>query len=107
MKLVILAAALVLPASAPGTRIAAPEQTVDAPARPSPERFDANNAHSDRKGCIPIVQQVAGEDREYRGTRLDQQPPAQLLLAVDREVNGCREATIIRRDIGPTPAPPR
>lgn len=84
MKLLILAATLTLPAGTP----AAGPQTA------APDVF------RDRRGCVPIPQQVAGETREYRGTRLDQQPPAQLLLAVDRRVNGCPEATIIRRDVG-------
>ncbi len=92
MKLLIVAAAIVLlPAATPGVL------TVPTTARADPA---AQNAFRDREGCLPIPQQVAGEKREYRGTRLDQQPPAQLLLAVDRRVNGCREATIIRRDIG-------
>jgi hypothetical protein len=60
------------------------------------------NAFSDRDGCTPISVQVAGEDREYRGTRLDQQPPARMLYAVDRRVDGCREVTFVNeRRIGP------
>ena len=50
-----------------------------------------------RPGCMPIVQQVSGEKREYRGTRLDQQPPARMLFAVDRQVNGCHEATFVNQ----------
>lgn len=80
MKLLILAATMALPAAAP---------------QPA-----AQNVFRETPGCLPIPQQVAGEKRDYRGTRLDRQPPAQLLLAVDRRVNGCPEATIIRRDIG-------
>lgn len=87
MKLLVLAATLLPPAATPGALPA------DSP-RPA-----AQNVLGDRPGCVPIPQQVAGEMREYRGSRLDQQPPAQLLLAVDRRVNGCPEATIIRRDV--------
>jgi hypothetical protein len=94
MKLAILAAALLLPASAPAPQ-APPAQAEQ------PERHRTPNAHGDRPGCTPIVQQVAGENRKYRGTRLDQQPPAQLLLAVDRQVGGCREVTFLRRNIAP------
>ncbi len=91
MKLLILAATLLLPAATPEAPPAA------APARVEPA---AQNIFRDRDGCLPIPQQVAGEKREYRGTRLDQQPPAHLLLAVDRRVNGCPEATLLRRDVG-------
>lgn len=97
MKIALIAAALMLPMTQPAE---APQRGFD---QPSP-MFSTRQLTPDRAGCTPIAVQVAGEDRNYRGTRLDQQPPAQLLLAVDREVDGCREATIIRRDIGGEPA---
>jgi hypothetical protein len=100
MKLAILAAALLLPASAPAPD-APPAQAK------APDQLGIQNAHSDRAGCTPIVQQVAGENRVYRGTRLDQQPPAQLLLAVDRQVGGCREVTFLRRNVAPGSSMPR
>ena len=89
MKLIILSA-LLLPAAsaaeAPRTeQAAAPVETP----RTTPVLGQA------RPGCMPIVQQVAGEKREYRGTRLDQQPPARMLYAVDRRVNGCHEVTFV------------
>jgi hypothetical protein len=103
MKFVILAAALLLPASAP-----APEAV---PARPeqadAPDTHRTPNAHQDQPGCTPILQQVAGEDRKYRGTRLNEQPPAQLLAAVDRQVGGCREVTFLRRNVAPGTAMPQ
>ena len=103
MKLFILAAALILPTSAPAPAPApAPEA---APARPAqakrPGLHRTPNVHRDLPGCRPIAQQVAGEDRKYRGTRLNEQPPAQLLAAVDRQVDGCREVTFLRRNVAP------
>ena len=101
MKTALLVAALAaqatVPAQAPNAE-AVPErkQSAPSPNRPMP------NAFSDNEGCTPIVVQVAGEDREYRGTRLDQQPPARMLYAVDRRVDGCREVTFVNeRRIGP------
>jgi hypothetical protein len=104
MKIVLLAA-LALPlagaAQAPDPQAEAP------PASPDPQRITRNMLDEPRAGCTPIVVQVAGEDREYRGTRLDQQPPARLLYAVDRQVNGCREATFVNEQrIGPAPLAP-
>ena len=93
MKLLILSA-LLLPAAsaaqnappggaeAPRTQSRGPDQAMPVLGQP-------------RAGCMPIVQQVSGEKREYRGTRLDQQPPARMLYAVDRQVDGCREATFV------------
>ena len=102
MKTVLLVAVLAAQAagSAQAPTAEAPAQRPQAsePFRPMP------NAFSDREGCTPIVVQVAGENREYRGTRLDQQPPARLLYAVDRRVDGCREVTFVNeRRIGPAP----
>jgi len=105
MKLAIIAAAFLLPASAPAP------QTAPAPAKPAqaerPGLHPARNVHSDRPGCTPIVQQVAGKDRKYRGTRLNEQPPAQLLAAVDRQVGGCHEVTFLRRNVAPGSAMPQ
>lgn len=64
---------------------------------PGPDAFDPMNRYREDRGCHSIPQQVAGADRRYDGTRLDRQPPGRLLLAVDREVNGCHQATLIRR----------
>ena len=103
MKVTLLAASLALPLAAPGQ---APEPQPQAET-PQPifetQRTARNMLQEPRPGCTPIVVQVAGEDREYRGTRLDQQPPAQLLYAVDRQVDGCREVTFVtgRRTAAP------
>jgi hypothetical protein len=87
MKIVFLAAAFLLP-------MATPAQAPERPARAQPA--DTPIVSPDRPSCTPIRQQVAGENRAYPGTRLDQQPPAQLLYAVDRQVGGCREVTFVR-----------
>ena len=92
MKIALLAA-LALPLAGP---VQTPDPQAEAPRTlPDPERTTRNLLDEPRPDCTPIVVQVAGEDREYRGTRLDQQPPAQLLYAVDREVDGCREVTFV------------
>ena len=103
MKLAILTAALLLPASAPAPD-AAPPQAAQAEQRGT---HRTPNAHRDLPGCTPIAQQVAGENRKYRGTRLNEQPPAQMLLAVDRHVGGCREVTFLRRNVAPGNAMPQ
>ena len=99
MKLMFVAALLVLPMSGAAE---VPKAPVQMP--PALQGADMPNAHRNLPGCLPIVQQVAGENRVHRGTRLDQQPPAKLLLAVDRHVDGCREVTIVRGNIGAQPA---
>ena len=88
MKIALLVAALAAQATAP-----AQTPTAEAPAEP--QRAARNMLQEPRPGCTPIVVQVSGENRRYEGTRLDQQPPAQLLYAVDRNVDGCREVTFV------------
>ena len=83
MKLAILAAMLVLAGAAPPQ--SAPPYTM--------------NHYQKHPRCLSIPQQVAGVDRRYDGTRLDRQPPGQLLLAVDRQVNGCHEAVLARDEL--------
>lgn len=63
---------------------------------PAPERT-MPNALAERSDCTPIARQVSGEDRSVTGQRLDQQPQARALLAVDREVDGCREVTFVNQ----------
>jgi hypothetical protein len=68
------------------------------PAQPAtPDRqaspFDPMNVLRTGENCVSIPRQVSGEDRRYDGTRLDQQPPGRLILAVERHVNGCPEVT--------------
>ncbi|HYD11586.1 MAG TPA: hypothetical protein VEC11_01935 [Allosphingosinicella sp.] len=57
----------------------------------NPHSFDRMNVMRARPNCESIPRQVAGDDRRYDGTRLDQQPPGRLILAVERHVNGCPE----------------
>lgn len=109
MKLVILVAALAVQAGAapapshPDTR--EPQRpTMTLPSSPEMDRlFATPNLASQPPGCRTIIQQVQAEalrnrDNEYR--TLDREPPASLLLAVDRHVGGCREPTFVRRNIG-------
>jgi hypothetical protein len=49
-------------------------------------------------GCESIPQQVTGEDKEYRGTRLDRLPPGKLLHAVERKVDGCPVVTFVAEE---------
>jgi hypothetical protein len=102
MKLALLAA-LALPLT--GAAQTAEPQSKASPTEP--QRATRNMLDEPRPGCTPIVVQVAGEDREYRGTRLGQQPPARLLYAVDRRVDGCREVTFVNEQrVGPAPLAP-
>ena len=99
LLVVALAAQATVPAQAPTSETPAAQQR----AWPDTIRGTAN-VFSDAPGCTPIVVQVAGDNRSYEGTRLDRQPPARLLLAVDRQVDGCREVTFVTdRRIGPEP----
>ena len=70
-----------------------PDQPVPAQTAPelNPHAFDRMNVMRARPDCESIPRQVAGEDRRYDGTRLDRQPPGRMILAVQREVNGCPE----------------
>ncbi len=98
---VIPLALLCVGAAAPRTDQPAP---ADAPPQTRPHSFDRMNVMPNRPDCVSIPRQVAGEDRRYDGTRLDQQPPGRLILAVDRRVNGCPEVTFVnrqRRSAGP------
>ncbi len=90
MKIALVAAALVLPA-------AQSAQTPE-PQVPDPPAFDRMNAHVDRPDCVPLRVQIAGEDRDYNATRLDQQPPARALLAVDRRIGNCPQATLVSEE---------
>jgi hypothetical protein len=83
-------------------------QPAPAPAQTAPElnphSFDRMNLMRARPDCESIPRQVAGDDRRYDGTRLDRQPPGRMILAVQREVNGCPEvvfANETRRSTGP------
>jgi hypothetical protein len=67
--------------------------------RPAPpDSFDRMNAFRETPGCKSILLQVAGEDRSRNGTRLDQQPPGRMILAVDRQVNGCHEVALLSEE---------
>lgn len=98
MKIPLFAFTLALPLSAAAQTPSAP---VEPRAGPEFQPHMPNAFERERPGCLPIVQQIAGENREYSGSRLDQQPPARLLFAVDRQVDGCREVTFVHeRRIG-------
>jgi hypothetical protein len=90
MKIALLAAAAMM--SVTGTAQAPEPAATDAP------RQAAHVVSPDRAGCVPIARQIAGPDRPAVGPRLDQQPPAKALLAVDRQVGGCREVTLINQE---------
>ena len=55
---------------------------------------DHMNIFRQGPGCVPIERQVAGENRRYRGTRLDQEPAGRLILAVDRRIGQCHEVVM-------------
>ena len=98
MKMVFLLAGLMLPLE---SLAPAREDMSASPASPSqrgPALNGTPNLYADRDGCTSIPRQVAGEDRRYGSTRLDQQPPGQLLLAVHRTVDGCPVVTFAREE---------
>ena len=94
MKLAILAAALLLPgASAPQAGERAP-QTL-----PPLERSDRMNLFRGLPNCVPIPGPVAGPLRQDNdSTRLDRLPPGRVLLAVERRIDGCREAVLLSEE---------
>jgi hypothetical protein len=106
MKLIIAAAALSIGAAPPA---AAPKPA--APAQPAaPVRAEGSagdmNIHQDGPGCVSIRRQVQDESKRAETRRgeartLDREPSAHLLLAVDRQVGGCREVTFLRRNVAP------
>lgn len=102
MKLVIALVALqaALPAAVPALQ--------PAPTLPPPTVTDMPNAFTQAPNCLPIIRQIQEQAKRTRDTEyrtLDREPPAHLLLAVDRQVNGCREAAFLRRDAGPGARP--
>lgn len=111
MKLFIAAAALLLAGAPPA---AAPQPTAQQQpaATDRADVMDPMNIHRDRSDCRSILRQVQeqskrAEVRQGEVRTLDREPPAHLLLAVDRSVGGCREVTFIRRNIAPGSAMPR
>jgi hypothetical protein len=89
-KLAFVSLALLCIGAAPPPATSPAPATPPADAQPSLDRM---NVMRDQPGCTSIARQVSGEDRRYDATRLDQQPPGRLILAVDRQVDGCREVT--------------
>ena len=107
MKLLIFGAILaaqagvISPPATPEARDLPNPFTLTPPAEEPDGPFKTPNLLGSEPGCLPLIQQALGEKRAPPGGRLDQQPPAQLQLAVDRHVNGCREFTFINRNVGP------
>ena len=60
---------------------------------------DPMNMYRQGPGCTPIERQVMGENRHYSGTRLDQEPPGRLILAVDRRVGECHEVVMVNAQL--------
>jgi hypothetical protein len=81
--------------AAAGAPASPPSGPPPARAAPAPESVDRMNLYRAARHCVSIPRQVAGEDRRYDGTRLDRQPPGRLLYAVERQVDGCREAVLV------------
>jgi hypothetical protein len=106
MKLVIAAA--MLAAGAPPAAAPSPAaQGQPAPSGPAEDfQSDRMNVHRNMAGCKSVLRQVQEEgksaaDRRAESRTLDREPPAHLLLAVDRHVGGCREVTFLRRNAAP------
>ena len=92
MKLILLSALLLPAASAAQAPSPAPTPA------PAPTAAMPNLLSSGGARCMPIAQQIAAETKRLRGAdahRLDREPAAHLLVAVDRQVSGCREVTFV------------
>jgi hypothetical protein len=87
MRLLILCAAIALPASS----TAAPP--------PAPEKAQAT-ASSTKPTCASANVQLADSPPKLEARRLDQLPSANLTLAVVREVEGCHEPVVVRYGYG-------
>jgi len=108
MKL-IMTVALLLPLTA-----AAPPAE---PAKPAPVpsarvAADMPNFSAGRPDCPSFARQIAEETKAWReraleARTLNREPPAHLLLAVDRHENGCHKLTFVRRNIAPGTAMPK
>jgi hypothetical protein len=98
MRIIAAAALVILPLTATAAQPVPREPGQRAEAMPDLRpSLDPMNVYRSRSGCVPIAQQVARGERR-NGTRLDQQPPGQGFLAVDRMVDGCREVTLIAEE---------
>ena len=106
MKLILVAAALLLPASTSPDPAQPPQPETRSPTThlPSPrgaeETFRMPNAYSPGGAdCLPLGQQVEAQKRRLNradGHTLDREPMAFGFHAVDRNVGGCREVTFLR-----------
>jgi hypothetical protein len=114
MKLAILAAALILPASAPAPD-PAPVAQPQAPAEPLPptrgRQEMPNLLGAGEQNCPSIARQIADAnkrpiERRSDARTLDREPMAHAFLAVDRHVGGCRQVTFLRRNVAPETAMP-
>lgn len=94
MRLVILAAALALPAGSSLAQPASPA-TVHNPNKFAGARLD----------CMANRVQHARPGLNARFNRLGDLPPGDLMLAVVREVDGCQEPVIVRQGYGAIAAP--
>jgi hypothetical protein len=91
MKHLILASALIVPASvpaSPGPNAPAPAPLPSAPARIAGEP------------CVGFDIHPAINNPAPRAQKLDELPPASLYLSVLRKSDGCYEPVIVRRGIG-------
>lgn len=58
-------------------------------------------AASSASPCLPVsVVNANGDARRPQYRRLDDQPPANQYLAVERRANGCRTPAVVRTGIG-------
>jgi hypothetical protein len=91
MRLIVAMSLALLPLAAAAT-----------PAPQAPQAPQANGASApakcDRFGRMDQASVLRLPDPQAQ--RLDQLPPGDLHLTVEREVNGCHEAVIVRENIG-------
>jgi hypothetical protein len=100
MRILILAAALALPA---GSSVAQPAASAPAPVLGNPTKFAGA-----RLDCVANrVQHTVQPWQKPAFNRLGELPAGDLHLAVMREVEGCQEPVIVRQGFGALAAPER
>lgn len=100
MRILILAAALALPA---GSSVAQPARSAPAPAVSNPNKFAPA-----RLDCVANrVQHAVQPWQKPAFNRLGELPAGDLHLAVMREVEGCQEPVIVSQGLGAVAAPGR
>lgn len=98
MRLLVAASALALAA---GPAVTQPTTGAPSGAEPAPPQAQGNSKDVAKRACRPTEPRFAGvlPGPPPSARRLDQLPPGNLEFAVQREIDGCIEPSIIRYDV--------